>query len=91
MEGKLVRILPDGGMREVAESEVNTWINLATGYSAVEKLDLIPSGQVWKYTYGTKVLYRLQPIPYAPDLDAFYTTYSGGVLSGLVIRKTVTV
>lgn len=72
------------------EQGVTTWIDYATGFSALPTLlETIDDGDVYEYTYSNGTLYRL--VPSGSEQDAFYTTFSGGVLSGLVVSKGVTV
>ena len=67
-----------------------TWIDYATGFSATPTLtQTIADGDVYTYTYSNGTLYRL--VPSGSEQDAFYTTFSGGVLSGLVASKGVTI
>lgn len=74
---------------------INTlWISLVTGYSTEPTLNsTIATGDVYNYTFttgvGTVTYYRLVPSGSADD--AFYTTFSGGALSGLISKKPITV
>lgn len=63
-----------------------TWIDYVTGFSAIPTLlTTIADGDVYEYTYSNGTLYRL--VPSGSAVDSFYTTFSGGVLSGLVAEK----
>lgn len=66
-----------------------TWLGLVTGWSSAPMLiDTIADGQVWEYNYsGGITYYRL--VPTGSGADAFYSTFSGGVLSDLVVAKGV--
>ena len=67
-----------------------TWIDYATGFSSVPVLlTTIADGDVYEYTYENGTLYRL--VPSGSAVDSFYTTFSGGVLSGLVAEKQISV
>lgn len=44
-------------------------------------------GAVYAYTLGGVTRYRFVPNAYSPALDAFYATYSGGVLGGLITSR----
>lgn len=70
------------------------WISLVLGYKTIPTLNItIASGAVWNYVYSTSgadlTYYRL--IPSGASADAFYTTFSAGVLSGLISQKPVTI
>lgn len=45
-------------------------------------------GKVREYTLDTTVRYRLTPTTYSSAQDAFYTTFSDGICSGLIISRT---
>ena len=65
-----------------------TWIDYATGFSVEPTLvETIAAGDVYLYNYDGKILYRLVSDP----IDAFYSAYSGGTLSGLVVQKSMTI
>jgi hypothetical protein len=71
-----------------------TWMSLVTGWSAEPFLNTtITDGEVWTYTFttdtGTVTYYRL--VPSGSEDDAFYTTFVGGVLSGLISAKPITI
>lgn len=45
------------------------------------------AGSVLAYTLDGITRYRLVPAPYDPAQDAFYNTFTGGVLSGLIAAR----
>lgn len=62
------------------------WLDYATGFSATPTLlQTIADGDVYEYTYSNGTRYRL--VPSGAEVDSFYTTFSSGVLSGLVAEK----
>lgn len=72
------------------EVSLPKWIDYATGFSATPTLlQTIADGDVYEYTYSNGTLYRL--VPSGSEQDAFYSAFSGGVLSGLVASKGVTI
>lgn len=72
------------------EQSVTTWIDYTTGFSSIPTLtQTIETGDVYTYTYTNGTLYRL--VPSGSEQDAFYSAFSGGVLSGLVASKGVTI
>ena len=78
-----------GGGGGAAEASL-TWIDYATGFSSAPTLtQTIATGDVYTYTYSNGTLYRL--VPSGAEADAFYSAFSGGVLSGLVASKGVTI
>ncbi len=67
-----------------------TWIDYATGFASTPVLlTTIADGDVYEYTYSNGILYRL--VPSGSEVDAFYKNFVGGVLSGLVANKGVTI
>lgn len=67
-----------------------TWIDYVNGYTTTPTLlQTIADGDVYEYTYTNTTLYRL--VPTGSAIDSFYRTFSGGVLSGLVVEKTIIV
>lgn len=65
-----------------------SWIDYATGFSATPTLlQTIADGDVYEYTYTNGTLYRL--VPSGSEIDSFYSTFSGGVLSDLVASKQI--
>jgi len=72
------------------EQSVTTWIDYTTGFSSIPTLtQTIETGDVYTYTYTNGTLYRL--VPSGSEQDAFYSVFSGGVLSGLVASKGITI
>lgn len=70
------------------------WIDLTVGYKTDPAFNsAIASGDVYTYVYaggaGDVTYYRLVPNSSA-NPDAFYSTFSSGVLSGEIARKGVT-
>jgi thiamine biosynthesis protein ThiC len=66
------------------------WFTLVSGFLLVEKLPDIATGRVIKYTYpGGGIRYRF--IANDKSEDSFYTTFSNGVLTGLIATKKITV
>lgn len=64
------------------------WIDYASGYSVEPTLlQTIADGDVYEYTYTNGTLYRL--VPSGAAVDSFYKRFESGVLSGLVIEKTI--
>ena len=45
------------------------------------------SGFVSSHTKSGQTYFRFRPEPYSAALDGFYTTFTGGVLSGLVVTR----
>lgn len=65
-----------------------TWTALATSWTTPPTLSApIAAGAVYAYTLDATTRYRLVPSPYDAALDAFYTTFSGGILSGLIVTR----
>lgn len=65
-----------------------TWTALATSWTTPPTLAAtIAAGQVYAYTLDGTTRYRLVPTPYDAADDAFYTTFAGGVLSGLIVAR----
>lgn len=50
-------------------------------------LATIAAGDVWSYTLSGVTRYRLIPATYTPAQDAFYSQFTGGVLSGLIATR----
>lgn len=70
------------------EVSLPKWIDYTTGFSATPTLlQTIADGDVYEYTYTNGTLYRL--VPSGAEDDAFYSAFSGGVLSGLVASKRI--
>ena len=84
----------DSSYYGVGEDTADDWITLVTGYKIIPTLlTTIPDGDVYSYTYATntvdKTYYRL--VPSGALDDAFYTTFSLGVLSGMIANKKLTI
>jgi hypothetical protein len=45
------------------------------------------AGVVLSYTLRGVTRFRFVPDTYSPQQDAFYSNYSGGVLSGLIVTR----
>lgn len=65
------------------------WMTLARGWDSVPTfLQTIADGDVYQYDYtGSRTFYRL--VPSGSAVDAFYSGFSGGVLSGLIASKEI--
>lgn len=70
------------------ESIGPNWIDLATQWLEPPALTAsIASGNIYSYVYESVTYYRLVPSPYVASSDVFYTTFSGGALSGPVAAR----
>lgn len=84
-----------GGMGEAevqalidASSSTTSWGYYKDHWSAIPtNLGAITGGNVWSYTLSETTRYRFVPTTYDPTKDAFYTTYSEGILSGLIVTR----
>jgi hypothetical protein len=86
----VVSLRTDGKLQTV-DITINKWLDYATGFLEGTEpilLTTITTGDVWSYNYGANTYYRL--VPSGTLLDAFYTTFSGGILSGLLAKKPQT-
>ena len=45
------------------------------------------AGQVYAYTLGGVTRYRLVPTVYTPANDAFYSSFSNGACTGLIVNR----
>jgi hypothetical protein len=95
------QLLPPGGSVGQVLSKVSatdyesTWVDAAAGsFSWMDYVGFFSTaagttaaGDVRAYTKQSTTVYRLIPIPYDPAQDAFYSTFSGGVLSNLIITR----
>jgi len=71
-----------------ALSSTNTWEYYAANWSAEPAFNSnITGGAVYDYTLDGVTRYRFVPVPYDPTQDAFYSTFSGGVLSDIIIAR----
>lgn len=65
-----------------------TWDYFATNWTAApSQAGIVAAGDVYAYTLGGVTRYRLVPSVYSAAQDAFYSSFSGGVLSGLIISR----
>jgi hypothetical protein len=84
----LVVSLRTDGKKETVDITINKWLDYATGFLEGTEpilLTTIATGDVWSYNYGANTYFRLVPSGTLPD--AFYTTFTGGILSGLLAKK----
>lgn len=66
----------------------NGWTYYATTWSTAPSVNsAIAGGIVYNYTLSGTTRYRFVPTTYDPTTDAFYSTFSGGVLSGIIIAR----
>lgn len=67
-----------------------TWFGLVTGWNIEPTLNAtIPSGEVWTYQYlGGVTYYRY--IADDGSEDAFYSTFNNPTVSGLIVRRRIT-
>lgn len=63
------------------------WFDYIVGSSSNSLNTTIATGYVINYVYAGVTVYRLFPTGTA--IDAFYSTFSNGVLSGLLAQKTI--
>lgn len=82
---------PRGGGGAVASAPAQalpTWSYYATTWSASpEFVASVAGGDVYAYTLSGVTRYRLVPEPYNAASDAFYSSFSAGVLSGLIVSR----
>jgi hypothetical protein len=68
--------------------KITGWSDYVNNWStAPVSQGVIASGEVFAYTLNGTTRYRLVPSPYTPQNDAFYTTFTSGVLSGLIVTR----
>lgn len=67
-------------------SSIN-WLDYIVGASSSSLNTTIAIGTVVNYVYAGVTYFRL--IPSSTAIDAFYSTFSNGVLSGLLAQKTI--
>ena len=77
--GEIIALSPAGGSLK--------WLDIIVGASSSSLNTTIATGTVVNYVYGGVTYFRL--IPNGIEKDAFYTTFTGGILSGLVAQKTI--
>lgn len=96
-ETGVVSFLSDDGL-EFSTSDLrgtnanlsNEWIYLVTGYASEPTFtQTISDGDVYTYIFKNGTLFRL--VPSGSAVDAFYSTFSSGVLSDLVASKGVSI
>ena len=63
------------------------WLDYIVGASLSSLNTTISTGTVVNYVYAGVTYFRL--IPSGTAKDAFYSTFSNGILSGLVAQKTI--
>lgn len=67
---------------------VTTWSYYATTWSVEPTLNSsITGGDVYNYTLNGTTRYRFVPTTYDPTQDAFYSTFSAGVLSDIIVTR----
>lgn len=65
-----------------------TWDYYATNWSVAPTLNSsITGGDVYDYTLDGTTRYRFVPTTYDATQDAFYSTFSGGLLSGIIVTR----
>jgi len=77
------------GVKGDTGSVAYNWLDYAAGATSQVLTSTIAIGDVYTYTYGTVVLYRL--VPSGLEQDAFYRVFSRGVLSDLVVTKGIAI
>ena len=69
-------------------TDVRTWEYYVSNWSVEPaQVGTVAAGAVWSYTLGGVTRFRLVPTTYSASQDAFYTTFSGGVLSGFIVSR----
>jgi hypothetical protein len=72
----------------ISEYGVENFFSLISGYSLLEELASIATGEVLKYTYtGGAIRFRF--IAFDDSIDGFYLNYQNGVFSNLVTQKKI--
>lgn len=74
---EIIALSPAGGAPK--------WLDILVGASSSSFNTIIATGTVVNYVFAGVTYYRL--IPSGPEKEGFYSTFSGGVLSGLVNYK----
>lgn len=73
---------------QTTQSNLNQFDYLVTKFSKPPTLNTTTStGKVFNYTLEEVTRYRFVPTIYNPTQDAFYSTFTGGVLSGLITKR----
>jgi hypothetical protein len=76
----------DQSLKTVNDKASRTWTEYAGNYSSAPTLlTTITDGDVYEYTYADGTAYRL--VPSGSEEDAFYSTFSGGVLSDKIVGR----
>lgn len=79
---------PNFATEEYVDDKITNWTSLSTRWDTEPTLDTtISEGDVYTYVLDGVTRYRLVPDPYTAENDAFYTTFSGGVLSDLITKR----
>ena len=76
-----------GDIAVLASAGAPKWLDYIVGASSSSLNTTIATGTVVNYVYAGVTYYRL--IPSGTAIDAFYSTFSNGVLSGLLAQKTI--
>ena len=64
------------------------WIDYSTNWSQEPVLEAtITGGEVYRYVYEDGTLYRFVPTDYTASVDAFYRSFDGTNLTGLVAQR----
>ena len=80
--------LSDAGSQGEPGTTPLTWDYFAANWTAApSQAGIVAAGNVYAYTLGGVTRYRLVPSVYSAAQDAFYSSFSGGVLSGLIISR----
>lgn len=78
----------DGDKTKLDGLGLNDWVYLKEKWDAPPTLNAtIASGAVYNYTLNGVTRYRLVPEPYLAANDAFWTSFDGTTLSGLVAAR----
>jgi hypothetical protein len=77
-----------GGATTVIGSVSGSWIYYATTWTSPPSfIGTITGGHVYSYILDGVIRYRLVPIPYNAEDDAFYSRFSSPTLSGLIVTR----
>lgn len=72
----------------IETANLTNWIYLVSTWSTEPTLSAsITGGDVYTYTLDGTTRYRFVPTAYDPAQDAFYTTFTAGTLSGLIVAR----
>lgn len=86
--GTYTGLTVDAYGRATAGTNALTWDFLATNWtSAPSVAGTVAGGTVYSYVRSGVARYRLVPTSYSAAQDAFYSGFSGGVLSGLIVSR----